>query len=169
MPSLQIWVPLYVRPNLLHIRPPKKGLASEYAQPEGTSFLVWLSLNLMYFLVECFIFLQETNIRLTIIFTFFFLLPQHHLYYSCLSIASICYCYCYRILVVALHWLRFRRRHKFTATSAESVSTRPRGRPVGFTARTRQEQQFEASTQPLPSQFERVEKALSQQTQVAGV
>ncbi len=25
---------------LLHIRPPKKGLASEYAQPEGTSFLV---------------------------------------------------------------------------------------------------------------------------------
>jgi len=46
--------------------------------------------------------------------------------------------------------------------------TRPRGRPVGFTARTRQEQQFEASTRPLPSQFERVEKALSQQTQVGG-
>jgi len=44
--------------------------------------------------------------------------------------------------------------------------TRPRGRPVGFTARTRQEQHFEASTRSLPSQFERVEKALSQQTQV---
>ncbi len=46
--------------------------------------------------------------------------------------------------------------------------TRPRGRPVGFTARTRQEQQFEASTRRLPSQFERVGKALSQQKQVGG-
>ncbi len=51
-------VSLYVRSNLLHIRFLKKGLASEYVQLEDTSFLVWLSLNLMYFVIECYIFLQ---------------------------------------------------------------------------------------------------------------
>ncbi len=43
--------------------------------------------------------------------------------------------------------------------------TRPRERSVEST-RTRQKQQFEASTQRLPSQFKRVKKALSQQTQM---
>ncbi len=36
----------------------QKDLAFEYAQLEDTLFLMWLSLNLMYFLIECFIFLQ---------------------------------------------------------------------------------------------------------------
>ncbi len=43
---------------------------------------------------------------------------------------------------------------------------RSRERPVEFTARTRQKQQFKVSTQSLSSQFERVKKTLSQQSQV---